>query len=112
MTRTRSWTSQSITSTGRTPSTTCRATANALPTCGSELGLHGPAFDAHGGLAGGFRAGGVRVGGAGDVLGRGLELHRNAPFGDHLAHVRADHVDAEHAVGDRVGQHFDEALRL
>ena len=50
--------------------------------------------------------------GAGDILGRGTELHGNRSLGDHIAGVRADDVDAEHAVGLGIGEDFHEALGL
>ena len=52
------------------------------------------------------------VAGAGHIFGRGRELHGHAIFADHLADLRADHVDAEDLVGGGIGQHLHKALAL
>src|SRR5262249_45960095 len=54
----------------------------------------------------------VGVAGAGDVLGRGAELHGNRSLRDHVAGVRPDDVHAEHAVGLGIGEDFHEAFGL
>src|SRR6516162_4042329 len=54
----------------------------------------------------------VGVAGAGDVLGRGAELHGNRSLRDHVAGVRADDVHAQHAVGLGIGEDLHEALGL
>ena len=74
--------------------------------------LHGPAFDAHGGLAQGFGAGGVGVAGAGDVFRGGGKLHGHTIFANHLTDLRPDHMGAEDAVGGGVGQDLHKAFRL
>ncbi|ODA68154.1 hypothetical protein A7A08_01325 [Methyloligella halotolerans] len=49
------------------------------------------------------------VAGAGQILGRATELHKNGGFGDHVARVRAQDVDAEDPVGLLVGENLHEA---
>jgi hypothetical protein len=52
------------------------------------------------------------VAGAGDILGRGAELHGNRSLGDHVAGVRADDVYTEHAIGLGIGKDFHETVGL
>ena len=63
-------------------------------------------------LAHRFRIGRVRVAGAGEVLGRRAEFHRDADLVDQVARHRPDDMRAEDAVGVLVGQHLDETLAL
>src|SRR5215207_1020421 len=51
------------------------------------------------------------VAGAGDVLGRRAELHRDRAFHYEVARLRPDDVDAEHPIGCRIRQDFHEAVR-
>jgi hypothetical protein len=51
----------------------------------------------------------MRVADAGDVFGRGLELHRHHGLGDQLAGLRADDVHTQDLVGAGIGQELDEA---
>src|SRR5579872_3205870 len=50
------------------------------------------------------------VAGAGDVFGRGAELHGDGGLGDHGLGVGAEDVHAEHAIGLGVGEDFDKAV--
>ena len=52
----------------------------------------------------------MRMAGAGDVLGRAAELHRDRRLGDHGAGIGADNVHAEHAVGRSIGEDLHEAV--
>src|SRR5262249_61858252 len=49
---------------------------------------------------------------AGDVLGARAELDRQRRLRDQVRGARTEDVDAEHAVGLRVGDHLDETVAL
>src|ERR1043166_5836650 len=59
-----------------------------------------------------FRQRRMSVNDAGDVLGAGVELHRNHRFGDELGGKRPDDVHSQDTVGALVGQHLDETDRF
>jgi hypothetical protein len=48
----------------------------------------------------------------GDVFRRSLELHRDDAFGNQFGHAGADHVDTQDAIGFRMRQHLDHAVRV
>ena len=52
------------------------------------------------------------VAGAGDVLGRGTELHGDRRLRDHVASIGADDVHAQDAIGRSIGQDLDEPFTL
>ncbi len=58
----------------------------------------------------GFRQGRVRVEGAGEVFAGGVEFHRHDRFGDHVARMGGEDVDAEDAIGFGVGDDLDLAI--
>ena len=62
------------------------------------------------GFADGFAQRRVRVGASGDVLGAAVVLHDRHALGDQFRRPRAEDVDAQHAVGLRVGQHLHPAV--
>ncbi len=84
--------------------------ARQMPGVDSRSDVDGAAIDGERGFLDRFVQGRVGVAGAGDVLGRGAELHRERRLGDHRAGVGADDVDAEHAVARGIGEDLDEAL--
>jgi hypothetical protein len=65
--------------------------------------MNRPLVDRQGGFAEGFGKGRVGVADVGQVLGAGPELHRGGGFGDQIAGVRAEDVDAQDAIGAGVG---------
>src|SRR6185369_6016467 len=64
------------------------------------------------GLAHGLAEGGVGVTGPCDVLCASAELHRKDGLGDQVGGPRPQDVDAEQAVGPRIGDDLDEAVAL
>jgi hypothetical protein len=52
------------------------------------------------------------VAGAGDILRRRTELHRDGSLRNHIAGIRADDVDAQHAVGLGIGKDLHETFGL
>ena len=72
--------------------------------------MNRPLVDGQGGFAQGFGQGGVGVADVSQVLGAGSELHRGGGFGDQVAGVRGEDVDAQDAVGAGVGQELDATL--
>ena len=55
---------------------------------------------------------GVGMKRAGDVLAAGRVFHGDRGFGQKIARPRTHDVNAQHPVGVRVGEHFDEAVVL
>ena len=69
-----------------------------------------PAVDRQRGLFDRFRQRRMGVAGAGDVFRAGAEVHRGGGFGDQVARLGAENVNAQHAVGFRVGEDFHFAV--
>ena len=68
--------------------------------------------DRHGRFFDRLRQGRMRVAGAREIFRRTAEFHQHRRFRDHVAGVRTDNVNAEHAVGLGVGQNFHKAVGL
>src|SRR5882672_3812246 len=103
--RNRAWMLYGIAVVLATPCSTMPGNANSKPSH-----LHGPAADAHRGLADGLGQRRMRVAGARDVFRRRREFERQRSLADHIADIGPDHVHAEHAVGLGIGDDLHEAL--